>query len=59
MPRERCSMGGCHDDGTPSRVCVGLLYDGGGVRSNDATNGHEEAEMQKTSQPMVPQSRAM
>lgn len=44
FPRlERGSMGCGHDDGTPSRVPVGLLDDGRGVGANDTANGHEEA----------------
>lgn len=41
---ERGSMGRSHDDGTPSRVPVGLLDDGRGVGADDTANGHEEAE---------------
>ena len=38
-----CSVGCGHDDGTPSRVPVGLLDDRRGVGAYDTANGHEEA----------------
>lgn len=37
-------MGCGHDDGTPSRVPVGLLDNRRGVGADDTANGHEEAE---------------
>lgn len=45
FPRgERCSVGCSHDDGTPSRVPVGLLDDRRGVGADDTADRHEEAE---------------
>lgn len=39
FPRwERCSVGCSHDDGTPSRVPVGLLDDRRGVGADDTAN---------------------